>query len=203
MKICISLYLSLVFLTFPLLAQDIKFDKESTLPFIKDGSSSIYGSVFARDNTSPIKGMAVLNMNPKQMARKGTEIILIPYTDYFKFWSKENKKRSKKGVEPLTLPEEAYECIAKTEVKDDEGNYSFSGLMPGKYLLMTNFDYDHTYSVTRTEGYVNSYIGNMYIGSSPIERIYHYQTQSLAYVEKIVEIKNEGERVKADLKRTK
>lgn len=81
------------------------FDKEETLKLIKSGTATITGKVFARDNQNSgmLKGMAVLNVNKKQYARKGTSILLIPYTAYFKEWVKLNESLRKKG-QAIPLP---------------------------------------------------------------------------------------------------
>jgi len=65
------------------------FDKDATMKMITTGNSVITGQVFARDNQAPIKGIAVLNINKRQYASKGTSVVLIPYTAYFKEWLNE------------------------------------------------------------------------------------------------------------------
>jgi hypothetical protein len=74
-----------------------QFDKEETLKLITAGKSVITGQAFARENDANIKGMAILNLNKKQVAKMGTDVILIPYTDFFKEWFEQNNKAGKTG----------------------------------------------------------------------------------------------------------
>jgi hypothetical protein len=178
-----------------------KFDKDATLPLIKNGTGIILGRAFARDNQAPIKGIAVLNMNKKQYAGSGTSIILIPYTAFFKEWVKLNEASRKKG-RAIPLPKEAAECIKVSTVYDDEGNFEFTGLMPGDYLLYTEFGYVHTGSRTEVVGYTDTYINGMFLGSTARTNTYSYNTNATAGIKKIVTISKEGEKISVKLKKT-
>lgn len=182
--------------------QEIKFNKDETLKLITEGKAVIKGEAFAKDNQAPIKGMVLVNINKKQFPPKGTEVVLIPYTSFFKNWLEYNKKAAKQNEEPLLLPEGTSECILKTKVIDNKGTFEFGGLMPGQYFLVSEFSFISTKSTTRTEGYTHTYLNGMYIGSAPIERIYHYNVSEMAFAKKVVEIKNNGEVKKIKLKDT-
>lgn len=184
------------------ISQEVIFNKEETLKLMSNGESTIEGVVFAKDNQAPIKGLAIININKKQFAPQGTEVVLIPYTDFFQYWLDYNKKAAKKNQEPLPLPEGAAECLLKTTVKGKKGEFEFTGLPAGEYFLISEFNFIRTKSTTRVEGYTHSYLGGMYIGSAPIERIYHYNVNDMAFAIKKVEIKTNGEVVKAKVRDT-
>lgn len=180
-----------------------RFDKEKTLKLIKDGNSVISGQVFARDNHNDgmLKGMAVLNINKKQFARQGTKIVLIPYTNFFKEWLIVNEKSRKKGLK-VALPQDAAACIKTTTVYDNEGHFEFTNLMPGDYLIYTEFGYVHTGVKTEVIGYTDTYINGMFQGSRENTTSYGYSTNAAASVKKIVTINQDGENVSVKLKRT-
>lgn len=180
-----------------------KFDKKNTLKLIKEGNSVISGQVFARDNHNDgmLKGIAVLNVNKKQFASLGTKIILIPYTDFFKEWLIVNEKSRKKGLR-VALPKEAGDCIKTTTVYDNEGHFEFTSLMPGDYLLYTEFGYVHSGTKTEVIGYTDTYINGMFQGSRENTRSYGYSTNAGASIKKIVSISQNGENVSVKLKKT-
>ncbi|TWI85785.1 hypothetical protein IQ13_0954 [Lacibacter cauensis] len=179
------------------------FDKEQTLRLLQSGNATIGGQAFARDNENEgaLKGMAVLNINKKQFAQPGTAVILIPYTAYFKEWMSLNEKLWKKG-RSVPLAKEAAACIKTTTVYDQEGHFEFTNLMPGEYLLYTEFGYTHTTSRTEVIGYTDTYINGMFQGSSANTKTYKYGTNTVAGIKKIISIKKEGETVTVKLKKT-
>ena len=178
-----------------------RFDKEATMKMIKGGSSVISGQAFARDNQAGIKGIAILNVNKKQPAPKGTSIVLIPYTDFFKEWVEINKSSRKKGV-AIPLPQDVLDCIKTTTVYDEEGNFDFVNLKPGEYLIFTEFAYVHTATHTEVVGYTDTYINGMFQGSTARTQSYQYDTNASASVQKIVTIKKDGEKINIKLKKT-
>jgi hypothetical protein len=179
------------------------FDKVATLQLIKGGSAVISGQVFARDNENGglLKGKAILNINKKQFARTGTSIILIPFTEFFKEWIKLNEASRKKG-RSIPLPKEATDCMKVTTVHDDKGHFEFVNLMPGDYLLYTEFRYVHTSHETEVVGYTDTYINGMFQGSTENTVTNSYQGNASAAVKKVVTIKKEGEKVEVSLKKT-
>lgn len=181
-----------------------KFNKEQTLKLITSGKSVINGEVFVRDNSNEglEKGMAVLNINKKQFAKKGTSVILIPYTNFFKEWMTLNDAARKKGTH-IPLPEGATECIKVTSVYDDKGNFEFVNLLPGEYMLYTQFGFIHTAHRTEVIGYTDTYINGTFQGSTANTQLYTYGTNANAAVKKIVTIKTDGETVTIKLKKTR
>ncbi len=180
-----------------------KFDKETTLKMITAGTSVISGVAFARDNENEglLKGIAVANIHKKQYAPKGTSVILIPYTSYFKEWIELNEASRKKG-KAIPLSEDAAACIKVTGIYDDEGHFEFVNLMPGDYLLYAEFNYVHTSTQTEVVGYTDTYINGMFQGSSANTETYKYNKNAVAGIKKIVKIEKPGEKITIKLKKT-
>jgi hypothetical protein len=181
-----------------------KFDKESTMKMLKAGNAVISGQAYAKDNENEglLKGMAILNINKKQFAQAGTTIVLIPYTDFFKEWMKLNESSRKKGT-AVPLPKEVAECIKVATVYDDKGHFEFVNLMPGEYLLYTEFGYVHTTSRTEVVGYTDTYINGMFQYSNANTETYRYGTNASAAIKKVITIKTAGENVEVKLKKTR
>ncbi|MCC6289397.1 MAG: hypothetical protein IT249_16075, partial [Chitinophagaceae bacterium] len=146
------------------------FNKDETFKLVSAGSSTIEGEAFARDDRSrrDDRGIdiSILNVNKKQFAPKGTNVLLMPYTAYFKEWFEINKKQSKiKGAKPIPLPKDALECLKQTQVYDDKGHFEFTNLMPGEYLLYITFGYEDFFSRTEETGRANVYVNGQYAGT--------------------------------------
>lgn len=184
--------------------QNAPFNQTEALKMVNGGSAVIKGKVFARDNQAGgiFKGMAVLNINPKQYAPPGTEIFLFPYTPYFQEYLEVSKKYAKKG-KVVELPAEALACIKATRVTDEQGHYEFTNLTPGEFFLFTSFGYVHTSTATETVGQTDHYVNGVYQGSNPITQSYSVNNGSNAVVEKRVRIEETGEVKEADLKKTR
>lgn len=178
-----------------------KFNKEEALRMINNGSATIDGQAFARDNTAAIQGIGVLNLNKKQCAPAGTSIVLIPYTDFFKEWFALNDAARKKG-KSVPLPKEAAACIKTTTVYDNDGHFEFTNLMPGDYMLLTQFGYAHGVSRTEVTGYTDTYIDGAYVGTNSNTTTHNYNVGAVAGVKKVVTIKQDGEKVTMNLKKT-
>jgi len=180
----------------------VTFDKEQTYKMVTAGSGTISGQIYARDNENTTKGgIAILNVNKKQYAPRGTTVILIPYTDYFKEWIALNEKLRKKG-QAVPLAKEAAGCIKQTSVYDNDGNFEFTNLMPGNYYLFTEFGYTHTFSRTDIVGYTDTYINGLFQGTTANTEVNRYKTSAAATLKKIVTINKEGEKVNVKLKKT-
>jgi len=181
-----------------------KFDKEETLKLITQGKSIIRGQAFARDNKNggALQGMAILNVNKKQVAGKGTKIVLTPNTPYFKEWNKINEENYKNILPPLPLPEGADECMKETTIYDEDGHFEFTNLMPGEYLITTSFLYEHDATSTTVVGYNDYYINGTYQGSNTITNSHNFIADVKAKVRKVVKINKDGEMVEIKLKKT-
>ena len=180
------------------------FNYEETIKLVNKGTSVIKGQAFARDNKNggALQGMAILNVNKKQFAYMGTEIILIPYTKFFKEWLATNDTRQKKYMEQIALPKGAEECIKRTEVYDDKGNFEFVNLMAGEYLLATKFTYEHSATQTDVVGRSDTYVNGVYQGSNNITNSYNFIADARANIKKIVTVKNDGDKVTVKFKKT-
>lgn len=183
-----------------------KFDKEETLKMVHNGSATIQGEAFVRDNENEgmLKGMAVLNVNKKQFAPKGTTIVLIPNTAYYKEWMELNKKQEKiKNAKMIPLPKDAFDCFKFTTVYDDEGHFEFTNLMKGDYLLSTSFGYKHTSRRSEVVGTSDVYYGGNYVGSNVYSSVFAYKVGANANIQKEVTVKTDGETLKVKLKKTR
>ena len=182
-----------------------KFNKEETLKLVNNGSATIEGVAFARDNENEgaLKGIAILNINKKQYAPKGTTIVLIPYTAYYKEWMELNKKQSKiKNAKTIPLPKDAFDCFKFTTIYDDDGHFEFTNLMPGEYLVSTSFGYNHTSRRTEVAGISDVYYKGNYVGSNVYTTVVSYNVAGQANVQKIVTILKEGDKLEIKLKKT-
>lgn len=181
------------------------FNKEETLKLVNEGNTTIEGVAFARDNENEgaFKGMAVLNINKKQFAPKGTTIVLMPYTAYYKEWMELNKKQAKiKNAKPIPLPKEAFDCFKFTTIYDDDGHFEFTNLMPGEYLLSTSFGYSHTSRRSEVSGTTDVYYKGNYVGSNVYTSVFSYSVAGQANVQKVITIEKNGEKLQVKLKKT-
>lgn len=179
------------------------FSKTETMKLIKDGNSAISGVAYAKDNQNNMvaKGKSVFNIQKKQFAPAGTTILLIPYTAYYKEWMSVNEKLMGKG-RPVPLRKEAAECIKVTTVYDDKGHFDFTNLMPGEYMVVTEFSYTHTNNRTEVIGYTDTYINGVFAGSQERTKTTQYGTEAAAAIRKNILIKKDGEKVSVILKKT-
>lgn len=177
------------------------FDKEATMKMVKGGNAIISGQVYARDFDQGNR-MQVMNIKAKQVAPRGTQVILIPYNDYFKEWVKVNEAQRKKGREGIALSDDAAECIKSTKVYDDDGHFEFVNLMPGDYLLYTEFRFEHGYTQSEVVGYTDHYINGMFQGTSANTVNRDYSVGTSATVKKVVTVSKAGDKVEVKLKKT-
>lgn len=182
------------------------FDKEAIRKMMNDGNSIILGEAFARDDRSGKDDkkirIDVLNVNKKQFAPKGTKVLLMPNTAYYKEWFELNKKNAKvKGAKPIPLPKEAASQIKMTDVFNDKGNFEFANLMEGEYLLFTSFNYEDFFSKSEVVGKADVYVNGSYQGTEVYTDMFGYTQQGNANFYKFVTIKTNGETVNVKLKR--
>jgi len=158
------------------------------------GSSTISGQVFAKD---PPPRFALINWNFRQYPPPGTPVILMPYTPELKEWLR--RADSGEQMEPL----DGMLAAIRSAPTGHEGAYEFTGLMPGRYLVYTQFGYLQSARKTHVVGYTDHYAGNLYQGSSPIKHYERYSVGADARIEEVVTIRKDGDVVKQDLKRTR
>lgn len=179
-----------------------KFDQKDALDKVNNGNSSIIGTAFARDHAKG--GISIVNINKAQYAPKGTEITLIVNSPYIKEWKEVNKKiRKEKKVSEVPIDKNVSSTIKIAKVYDDKGHFEFTNLKPGEYILMTTFGFTHKYSYSYQSG--TSYLmhpSGAVLGSNPVYSSASGATNSVAEIEKVVTIKQNGEEVKVNLKDT-
>jgi len=178
------------------------FNKDETLKMLNDGKSTISGVAFARDNNG--SGISVLNVQKKQYAPAGTVVTLIPYTDFFKEWVELSDAAIKKGKQRPPLPKGADECIKSTTVSGNEGQFEFTNLTPGDYLLVTQLTFVHPWETKEVTSYTNTYVNGSYVSSAPSSYAYHHGANLVNQeARKVVIIKTDGEKAEVKLKRIK
>lgn len=180
------------------------FDKAKTMAMITKGNSVISGETYIKDNETEgglLGDISVLNINKKQFAPKGTVVVLIPYTEYFKEWEAQNKKMRKTGIS-IPLSDDALACMKQTTVYNDKGNFEFVNLMPGEYVVYTDFGYNHSYGRNEVVGYTDHYINGMYQRTTDNVQRKTYNTTASVALQKIVKISKDGETVTMKLKKT-
>lgn len=171
------------------------FDKKSTLDLVNNGKSTIKGQAFARDHVHGADKIALTNTNKKQVAAKGTTVMLIPYTDFFKEWLSLVDAANKAHKQNPPLPKGAEECIKTTTVYDNNGHFEFTNLMPGDYMLLANMLYVHKYQWNQVTGYTDTYINGGYAGTTTNTATHSGATMMGDEAKKIVTIKTDGEKV--------
>lgn len=172
------------------------FDKEATLQMVNGAKATISGQVFARGHSQSkhfTAKMQLVNWDPKQVAPRGTQVFLIPYTDYFKEWDKMNEAQWKKGLEVIPLSEEAAGGIKTTTVDDDAGHFEFVNMMPGDYVLYTEFNFIRTWRKIEVAGNTDYYKNGTYQTTvSNIESRKHSKDVE-ANIRKVVTVSKPGE----------
>lgn len=142
------------------------FNANETIAMITKGTSSIKGQAYSRPFDKRKAGFK----NRKQYAEKGSAVLLIPNTPYFKEWTDYNLNLQKLSGPAYTidwggafgqtgekdrtiignlypLPPEVAKCMLTTTVYDDNGNFVFQNLKPGEYLVFVSYradKYSHT-----------------------------------------------------------
>lgn len=167
------------------------FDRDATLAMVNDGNSVIKGKASAR---------IMISVNGKRTAQKGTRVMLIPDTPFFKEWVAVNEERKKGGtLEPLPLLEGMRDTFKVAEVYDDEGSFEFTNLKPGDYILTTSFQYQYGYSATVETGRSGVYYKNTYQGDYiHYDRVRRTATEQAA-PEARVTIQADGDTVEVNL----
>ncbi|MFN3850341.1 MAG: hypothetical protein ACK4NY_12980 [Spirosomataceae bacterium] len=190
-----------------------KFNVNEANAMISKGTAKINGRAYTVDENKPRTIMESLKSRDKIRAPKGSIVMLIPNTPYFKEWVDFNLSVQKKfpgtivggqvisGCGPYPLPLEVKEQTLLTEVIDNKGSFSFQNLKPGEYYLAVQFvatKYTHT---TRTpNGSYNITINPDGSGSATqnVDVIQWGSPTNVMNI-KLVTIKKEGEEVKVDL----
>jgi hypothetical protein len=181
-------------------------NKEATWMMMNGGKATIVGEAWAKDDLG-LKddrkiNIGVVNFAKKQFAPKGTKILLIPNTDFYKEWFELNKKQAKiKGASMIPLPKEAMSLIKTAEVFDDKGNFEFANLQPGDFILYTSFIYEDTVDRNVETGRSDVYINGSYQGTETHKKNMRFAQSADAIITMNITIKTDGEMKKVKLKK--
>ena len=190
-----------------------KFNTNEAKDMISKGNAKIMGKAFTVDENKPRSIMESLKSRDKIRAPKGSIVMLIPNTPYFKEWVDFNLSVQKKfpgtivggqvisGCVPFPLPLEVKEQSLFTEVTDNKGSFTFQNLKAGEYYVAVQFvatKYTHT---TRTpNGSYNITIYSDGSGSATQNMdVTQWGSPTNVMNIKLVTIKKDGEEVKVDL----
>ncbi|MGV3638034.1 MAG: hypothetical protein ACO1NQ_10390 [Flavobacteriales bacterium] len=187
------------------------FDAAAARAMISEGSASIEGQAYTTDEGMPT---AILDRPKKILAPKGSIVMLIPNTPYFKAWLEFNTAvRSKfpptivagqvlSGCAGYPVPVEVKEQTLLTEVTDDRGGFSFQHLKPGEYHVIVQFvatKYTHT-TRTPTGGYTVTVYPDGAGTATPTMDVRHWGSPTNVSNYALVRIAAEGEKVRVKLK---
>lgn len=149
--------------------------------------------------SSSIRGVAYVNdpMGTGTYYARGSVVMLFPVTDYFAEWLRLTEKFSATEHEVYMLPEVF--AARKEAVTDDNGNFVFDGLRPGKYFLETIVDYQSTGVASQQTGTVVGVMGGAAY-SYPTYSHYTYRFNAQKRVAKEVTIEKSGEMLPVKLR---
>lgn len=179
-----------------------KFDREATIKLISKGKSTITGQVFGRANKNDESWVTVVNWNPKQVAKKGTAVYLIPFTDWYKEYYELNRQLKKEGRK-YNMPKEALECILISRIYDDKGHFEFVNIMQSEYIVYSQFEFYEKHHQDIVVGRKDFYYGNAYQGSSDITQRNRWSQLEYAFSEEFVNITKDGEVKEVKMKKDK
>lgn len=170
-----------------ILYPQVWFNKKEAVQKLEIGKTTITGEAFTRETA----GVAAKYKPPK-----GTKVLLFPVTDYIKEYL--SMKKSNPQV-AIVMTEEAFAHRIEA-LTDENGNFVFKQMKPGKYLIMCNILFAGTGVAVRESGRTHYYNGYGYAGSTPTYESYMYNYDGDHFLSKYVEIE-EGEKVvEANLK---
>jgi hypothetical protein len=187
------------------------FDADAARAMISQGTASIEGQAYTTDEGMPT---AMLERPKKILAPKGSVVMLIPNTPYFKEWLAFNTAVRTKfpptivagqvlsGCAGFPLPLEVKEQTLLTEVTDDRGGFSFQNLKPGEYHVIVQFvatKYTHT-TRTPTGGYTVTVYPDGSGSATPTMDVRHWGSPANVSNYALVRIASEGEKVRVKLK---
>jgi hypothetical protein len=190
-----------------------KFNLEEAKAMISQGTATIIGKAYTVDENKPRTIMESLKSRDKIRAPKGSIVVLIPNTSYFKEWLAFNLSVQQKfpgkivggqvisGCGPYPLPLEVKEQTLFTEVTDNKGNFSFQNLKAGEYYLAVQFvatKYTHTTRTPNGSYNITVYSDGSGSATQNIDVI-QWVSPSNVMNTKLVTIKKDGENVKVDL----
>ncbi|WP_306350492.1 hypothetical protein [Flavobacterium sp. '19STA2R22 D10 B1'] len=158
------------------------FNEAETSQLLQTGTSSIKGNAFLLKKKKPY------------YTYKGASIILFPVTPYFSEFM-ELKKKDKRGKREAAMTNDAFAYRVQGRFLDNQGNFEFTDLMPGKYCIITWIQFEKQKTVSLQTGTSTTY--NVYSGNTvSTNPIYSDFTQTYAAEEEVigyVEITSNGQ----------
>lgn len=166
------------------------FDKNVAANALAPGNSAIRGVAYTKGSQNSKRFQILLDkLGKKKLARRGTIVRLFPLTPYFQEYLELRSKYKPSGKKIAVITPEAYKYRIETAVVDDNGNFQFTNLKPGKYLLEAEVTYTKTGTASEQVGTETGY--NVYgeaIFSNPIYADYSIAYDITNYVSETVEI---------------
>lgn len=166
------------------------FNEKDASSKLLEGQATITGTAFTRE-ISHIKSQ-------KHKAKENTTVLLFPMTEYLEEAMKLQKVMADTGGKVI-LSEKAFSYRLES-LTDANGNFTFYKMKPGKYYLQCNVEFLGHDVAQKEVGRTDYYNGYGYGGSSSIYEAYNYTYDGNHLLVKIIEIKEHGEIVVADLK---
>ncbi|WP_423997493.1 toxin-antitoxin system YwqK family antitoxin [Maribacter sp. IgM3_T14_3] len=166
------------------------FNEKDASSKLLEGQATITGTAFTKE-ISYIKSQ-------KHKAQENTKVLLFPMTAYLEETMKLQKVLSDVGGKVI-LSEKAFSYRLEG-LTDANGNFTFYKMKPGKYYLQCNVEFVGHDVAQKEVGRTDYYNGYGYAGSSSIYEAYNYTYNGNHLLVKIVEIKEHGEIIVADLK---
>ena len=154
------------------------FNEAETEPLMAPGNATIHGNAFLKK-----KGQTTF-------AAKGSSVLLFPVTPYFtEFIELKKKYNGKKKIASVSNVAFTYRIEGK--YLDNNGNFEFTRVKPGKYYIITWVPYEKKKHITVETGrrdYYNPYSGG-YRGTDVIYSNYTYGYSVEDEVTGVVEVK--------------
>lgn len=190
------------------------FNEEETMAMITKGSAGIKGQAYFKGYGKKFNDS---RDKKKQYAEKGSIVMLIPNTPYFKEWAEYNLKLAKLAGPSYTvdwggmmgqtgekdrttigtsypLPSEVEKCMLLTTVSDDKGNFVFQNLKPGEYLLYVTYTANKYSSSTKEyKGTQATWNADGTLIATPIWDVKDWTMKNNVKAHKYLTIKKEGE----------
>lgn len=188
-------FLSLLCISHKVIAQNelypqTWFNEKDASSRLLEGQATITGTAFTRE-ISHIRSQ-------KHKAKENTKVLLFPMTEYLEEAIKLQKVMSDLGGKVI-LSEKAFSYRLEA-LTDANGNFTFYKMKPGTYYLQCNVEFLGHDVAQKEVGRTDYYNGYGYAGSTPIYEAYNYNYDGNHLLVKIVEIKEHGALIVADLK---
>lgn len=182
----------------PYIFPSLPFDEAATAHALEPGAASVRGVASTKSNTIG-QGESILRSLAKSyLAPRGTTVTLFPATPYFEEWYALRKKH-RDGKKLAVMSNLAYSYRIVTKVVDNQGNFEFRGLKPGKYYLEASIVFTQQLSQrVQTGTEISASDGNLFV--NPIYTRYAYAKADRGFVEEFIEVPPGVDSVEVKLK---